>query len=342
MSKTRINWIDCAKGIAILLVIAGHTIEQPVIRGAIFSFHMPLFFILSCMTYRFATSGSELGAKFLKSCRHLLLPAVIVWAIWTLYVPISAAAHAAPIPDVVTYLRMQLLALIWASGAEVHFGATVIPTIGAPWFFFALCLGRAVYDLLHTKLGDKTTLACSIVLSAIGVWVGTHQWLPLSLDIALAIQPFFYVGERLPKDKLAEHPRRWFLIAATLWAITLGICFLASGHYLELARRRYFMYPLSIAPQSSARSWCSSSASRSTASRCPTDGCAVSANRRSTCSASIRWTASGRRFLRQATSTSAPFCASPSTSASFSSLCRSRGLLPEAARLGPARLAKPQ
>ena len=31
MSKTRINWIDCAKGIAILLVIAGHTIEQPVI-----------------------------------------------------------------------------------------------------------------------------------------------------------------------------------------------------------------------------------------------------------------------------------------------------------------------
>lgn len=247
MSKTRINWIDCAKGIAILLVIAGHTIEQPVIRGAIFSFHMPLFFILSCMTYRFATSGSELGAKFLKSCRHLLLPAVIVWAIWTLYVPISAAAHAAPIPDVVTYLRMQLLALIWASGAEVHFGATVIPTIGAPWFFFALCLGRAVYDLLHTKLGDKTTLACSIVLSAIGVWVGTHQWLPLSLDIALAIQPFFYVGERLPKDKLAEHPRRWFLIAATLWAITLGICFLASGHYLELARRRYFMYPLSYA-----------------------------------------------------------------------------------------------
>ncbi len=62
MSKTRINWIDCAKGIAILLVIAGHTIEQPVIRGVIFSFHMPLFFILSCMTYRFATSGSELGA----------------------------------------------------------------------------------------------------------------------------------------------------------------------------------------------------------------------------------------------------------------------------------------
>lgn len=44
----RIEWIDVAKAICILLMIAGHT--YPVgskVRNIIFSFHMPLFFILS-------------------------------------------------------------------------------------------------------------------------------------------------------------------------------------------------------------------------------------------------------------------------------------------------------
>ncbi len=48
----RIYWIDCAKGITILLVIIGHSIYNPMVRGPIFSFHMPLFFILSGMTYK--------------------------------------------------------------------------------------------------------------------------------------------------------------------------------------------------------------------------------------------------------------------------------------------------
>lgn len=48
--RQRIDWIDFAKGITILLVIIGHNVSGP-LRGAIFSFHMPLFFILSCVTY---------------------------------------------------------------------------------------------------------------------------------------------------------------------------------------------------------------------------------------------------------------------------------------------------
>lgn len=40
----RVKWIDYAKGITMLLVIIiGHTISDDLIRGMIFSFHMPLF-----------------------------------------------------------------------------------------------------------------------------------------------------------------------------------------------------------------------------------------------------------------------------------------------------------
>lgn len=48
MGSKRLDWIDIAKGIAIILVIVGHTVPNPSpLRHAIFSFHMPVFFILA-------------------------------------------------------------------------------------------------------------------------------------------------------------------------------------------------------------------------------------------------------------------------------------------------------
>ena len=45
--SNRIDWIDCAKGAAIILTIVSHTVQNHmygnILRGAVFSFHMPLF-----------------------------------------------------------------------------------------------------------------------------------------------------------------------------------------------------------------------------------------------------------------------------------------------------------
>lgn len=47
MGTKRLDWIDIAKGIAIILVIVGHTVPNPSpLRHAIFSFHMPVFLFL--------------------------------------------------------------------------------------------------------------------------------------------------------------------------------------------------------------------------------------------------------------------------------------------------------
>ena len=48
--KMRLEWVDISKGIGILLVIIGHCVYiGGSIHNWIFSFHMPLFFILSGM-----------------------------------------------------------------------------------------------------------------------------------------------------------------------------------------------------------------------------------------------------------------------------------------------------
>ena len=49
--KKRIEWIDICRGLAIILVIIGHSnLETGMafnLKSIIYSFHMPLFFVLS-------------------------------------------------------------------------------------------------------------------------------------------------------------------------------------------------------------------------------------------------------------------------------------------------------
>lgn len=47
MNQNRNYWLDIAKGIAIILMVAGHTSIPGVVSHFIYAFHMPLFFIAS-------------------------------------------------------------------------------------------------------------------------------------------------------------------------------------------------------------------------------------------------------------------------------------------------------
>ena len=43
----RLDWVDIAKGIAIVLMILGHSSLPNMIQNWIYSFHMPFFFFIS-------------------------------------------------------------------------------------------------------------------------------------------------------------------------------------------------------------------------------------------------------------------------------------------------------
>ena len=47
----RLDWVDVAKGITILLMVAGHTSIPETISKYIWSFHMPFFFFVSGVFY---------------------------------------------------------------------------------------------------------------------------------------------------------------------------------------------------------------------------------------------------------------------------------------------------
>ncbi len=87
MVKERIEWIDVSKGIGILLVIIGHCVYfGKFVHNWIFSFHMPLFFILSGIFFQ----ENTLQNFFCKKARQLIFPYVIfciIGIIITLIIP---------------------------------------------------------------------------------------------------------------------------------------------------------------------------------------------------------------------------------------------------------------
>lgn len=57
LNKERIIWIDYAKAIAMLFVIFGHVDSGNYLTNWIYSFHMPLFFLLSGITLKVYRGG---------------------------------------------------------------------------------------------------------------------------------------------------------------------------------------------------------------------------------------------------------------------------------------------
>lgn len=72
--SVRYNWIDWSKSIAIFLVIWGHVPMQSETHTIIYSFHMPLFFLISGYLYN---PKGTIKEELYKDLKTLLLPYLI-------------------------------------------------------------------------------------------------------------------------------------------------------------------------------------------------------------------------------------------------------------------------
>lgn len=243
----RVKWVDSVKGIAILLTIVGHTVSYNLygssLRGLIFSFHMPLFFILSCYTYKPSASVEQFKGKAKHAFQHLIGPAIFVYGLNTLITCVRTQ------PDILSlhYWKNLVYTFLFASGVSLTFNGFDVAQMGIPWFFFALFIGRSVFDYLHLAFPAIQLPAIVALIGFSGIFFGKFQWLPFSMDIALAAMPFFYFGFCMKKSNLQEKASSKFLIWGLVWLVTL---FLAFPHYeewtyLELAVRRYNFFPIS-------------------------------------------------------------------------------------------------
>ena len=78
--QNRVTYIDIAKAIGIYLVILGHVVDSGTpIKTFLYSFHMPLFFVLTGMTYKWPLDNSwaTIKERLTRYAGVLLVPYVI-------------------------------------------------------------------------------------------------------------------------------------------------------------------------------------------------------------------------------------------------------------------------
>lgn len=147
---------------------------------------------------------------------------------------------------VLEYARSVILQASFASGIEVPVFSAEVPALGMPWLLVTLALGRILFDYLHFRMGQRKFVISCVVLSFIGVIVGKVQYLPLSFDIVLVLPLLLYIGGCLIRLAIEKAPFRKTIVYGGIWAaFTVGI-YLLTDEYLEMARRSYPLYPVSM------------------------------------------------------------------------------------------------
>ena len=243
MSKStprRLKWIDIAKGIAIILVVIGHTVApgSPLVP-MIFMFHMPLFFIMSGYTFR----PKPMKSVVTISAKRLLVPYLLIFLIWQgitwLQQPNALSLES---------IKDLLLRLIFASGSpNADMGITAV---GMAWFLMCLFVSRVFLNgliILFSKrsIGWIAQALVFAILASAGIAIGDvfNIFLPFDLDLALVTVGFMWCGYAARELSLVE---KWGANPAVLLIAAVAYILAFNFSYLELAMRLFGIAPLCI------------------------------------------------------------------------------------------------
>ncbi|MDR0799464.1 MAG: acyltransferase family protein [Dysgonamonadaceae bacterium] len=233
MKQGRIAAFDMLKGVGIILVIVGHNVPlSSLLYKFIFSFHMPLFFLVSGYFFR-----PQPVVPFLKKdFKQLIVPYLFVCAI----IMISALVE-----DTVRHTWFQRtiyrgVACFWGSGSEKPVLGGAYPAIGAVWFLLALFWCRAFFNYFYSNKEKNNAIMLAVAIGAI--LVAKYIALPFSILQGLSAIVFYYIGYLVRKYQLLEKKVSVYLsiLMAGVWIF----CILFSHCWMESLRYRYF--PLDV------------------------------------------------------------------------------------------------
>lgn len=202
----RIGWLDTARAIGIVAVVAGHVTSDLAIWAAAYHFHMPLFFMLSGIVFKPASVGDVARRR----AQSLLLP-YVVW------LAIVAAGDV-----LIAGITGHPLYLPWdrpfAALARATLGGTfLVGPFGIFWFVTCMYLVQvAGAAVLRRPQRQMLLIAVLLLLMALLVQRWPNPWGIFSVPLALL---FFLAGVlyRRHADRLGT-ALAWLAAAATALA----------------------------------------------------------------------------------------------------------------------------
>lgn len=218
MEQTRYYWIDTCKTIGLLLVILGHGRLFPdTYQQFIYSFHMPLFFVLSGLLYKYKNFKGGL----LHDINRLIVPYFII--------------------SLLCYIIQSGLALFqgdlsWSNCYHRFLGIFCVachtgefpPASGPTWFIIALFFVRILLSLRDSKWYRLGLTVISILAFILIKRCGWDPWIPI--DTALMAIPFMTVGIALKPFRDYEFKKQNSLLLLFLSAFMIALLFITNRY----------------------------------------------------------------------------------------------------------------
>lgn len=225
--------IDIMKGIAIIAVIIGHMSIIPYMpyRNIIFSFHMPLFFILAGYLYK---PNPDFKGKWRKDFYRLVVPYIFTASILLFH---NVLQSFIGVDKDLSIVRLGAFAALYGSGSahsSLLFGN--VQPIGAIWFLLALFWCRGVYNYIACKTKNKFVVAGVVALLA----TLTDRYiinLPFAVLPGLSAMMFYLIGDWLRNHKVSNG---LIVVCMICWVISILYS------HISMVRCHYELYPIDI------------------------------------------------------------------------------------------------
>lgn len=226
--------LDIAKGLGILLVILGHCSEIPYrpVRHLIFTFHMPLFFLIAGYLWR----AKPVAVSLRKDARRLLLP----YAATCAAIIVMSFALCSLRGDGYRPVLHWIAASVLGSGSvRSTIFLSRVPDIGAIWFLPALWVCKNAYNMLqHHSLRRRLAISAAIYL--ISYLIGRYViFIPMSVLSGLTAIIFYAIGDALKQVNSIKWP--WLITGLACWAISFQFS------YIYLVQPKMDFYAIDIA-----------------------------------------------------------------------------------------------
>lgn len=213
----RISYLDIAKGISIICIILGH-LDSFAINRVVFTFHVPIFFLISGY---FIDDKLKITDFIKKKAKRLLIPYYITCLVIIL-LALYFGFHPGTIKGKLIY---WLKASLYAAGSP-HSKPFQIDQIGAIWFLWALFWGSI---FLRISLAMRREIRIIFIgsLFLIGYYTRNLFWLPLSIQPGACSVLFLYIGYlfKIYKDRIAKIPLS-IKVILSLVALIISILFI--------------------------------------------------------------------------------------------------------------------
>lgn len=204
ISLGRETWIDSLRGAGLVLMMVGHCNIPEALRIWIYSFHIPLFFILSGYLHNERKWSGRGWKTFLKSRAFSFLVPYLLWCAicFVLNLPMLYVIH----PNDFWEAMIQNLGWILTS---VKIDGLFLPQNCTPlWFLTTMFLSQQVFFWLlkFPPLGQTAASVCFLLFNYLLQWYGTPV-LPWHLEVSLIGAILMLIGYQINTHALLARMR---------------------------------------------------------------------------------------------------------------------------------------